>query len=182
MLPLPRPRAIRANRYFGDLGRKIGRAARVEPELDRARDLVDVLPARPRSAHEIFDELAFVDEEGAGFHGRRLPGFAVLRRFVQFRAGCNRLSIAGPGTLFSSLAAERRKPGAAASRRRTPPALPSGASFIEAGSARGRRRTREPSKTRAGTSLGRFAAPGLGAAHRWRGRRRPFARRSARRA
>ena len=48
---------------------RLGRAAGVEPKLDRARHLVDVLPARTRGAHESLDDLALVNDKIAGFHG-----------------------------------------------------------------------------------------------------------------
>ncbi len=48
---------------------RLGLPARVEAELDRARHLVDVLPARTRRADEVFDDLALVNEEIAGLHG-----------------------------------------------------------------------------------------------------------------
>ena len=52
-----------------DVVRQTGRAAGVEPKLDRARHLVDVLPARTRGAHETLDDLALVNDKIAGFHG-----------------------------------------------------------------------------------------------------------------
>ena len=45
------------------------RAARVEAQFDRARHLVDVLPARAGGADKSLDDLALVDEEIADFHG-----------------------------------------------------------------------------------------------------------------
>src|SRR3954470_12220778 len=45
---------------------KVGRAAHIETKLDGARDLVDVLPARPRGADEAFIQLVVVDGDAAG--------------------------------------------------------------------------------------------------------------------
>ncbi len=43
-------------------------APRVEAKFDRARDLVDVLPAGPRGANERLDDLGLVNEKVADFH------------------------------------------------------------------------------------------------------------------
>jgi len=64
-----RARAGELDQLDRDVVGQARRAARVEAQLDRRRHLVDVLPARPGGADKILDDLAFVDEEIAGFHG-----------------------------------------------------------------------------------------------------------------
>ena len=54
-------------RRIGDVVRQALAAARVEAQFDRARDLVDVLPAGAGGADESLDDLALVDEQVADF-------------------------------------------------------------------------------------------------------------------
>ncbi len=49
---------------YAHIGGKAAGAPHVEPELDRGRHLVDVLPARSRSADEVFFDLRFRDGDG----------------------------------------------------------------------------------------------------------------------
>src|ERR1700720_3210228 len=53
------------------VGGQRGRAAHVEAQLHGARELVDVLAARPGSAHEALLQLAFLDADAVGYpdHG-----------------------------------------------------------------------------------------------------------------
>ena len=60
-----------ARQLLAQMVRKIGRR-RIEAQLDRRGDLVDVLPARPRGAHEALLDQALVDRNGRCHlnHGR----------------------------------------------------------------------------------------------------------------
>ena len=55
-----------------------GRAGRIEAQLDRGRQLVDVLPAGPGGADEALGEFALVDRQGRGDlnHGGQSSGTA----------------------------------------------------------------------------------------------------------
>ena len=63
-----RARAGELDQLDRDVVGQARRAARVETQFDRARHLVDVLPAGAGGANEVLDDLALVDEEIAGFH------------------------------------------------------------------------------------------------------------------
>ena len=65
---LGRPRAGELDEADRNIVRQARRPPGVEPKLDRACDLVDVLPARSRGAHETFDDLALVNEQIADLH------------------------------------------------------------------------------------------------------------------
>ena len=75
---LGRSRAGELDEADRDIVRQARRAPDVEPELDRARYLVDILPARTRRTDEAFDDLALVNEQIADFHAS--TGLAAHRR------------------------------------------------------------------------------------------------------
>src|SRR5690606_34477064 len=90
--------------------------------LDRGRDLVDVLPARPGRTHESFDQLGLGDADGADLDhagDSRAAGLTPARATNPYRSDASRdlyIAPASGGSRLTSLLRGALPPGSRTAR------------------------------------------------------------------